>query len=135
MEASDAVLRDIIDRFVQPEHAERFLYLLEKPKRRSQLYEELLHDASSLRRDKRQALEPPQSDPDQLLALLRKKGAGQTCFIFSRRHALDGQQVDFRTALASVAGQMSEAILYCPKAHVAFVEEHDGRQFILSAKL
>jgi hypothetical protein len=135
MEASDSVLREIIDLFVQPAHVERLLFFLEKPKRRSQLYEELLHDASKLRRDRRQALVPPLSDPDQLLALLRKKGAGQVCFVFGSRHELDGQQVDSRTALGSVAGQMSEVILYFPQAQAAFVEEHDGQQFICSAKL
>jgi hypothetical protein len=135
MEAPDSVLREIIDLFVQPAHVERLLFFLEKPKRRSQLYEELLHDASKLRRDRQQALVPPLSDPDQLLALLRKKGAGQACFVFGSHHEPDGQQADFRTALASVAGQMSEVILYCPQAQVAFVEEHDGQQFILSTKL
>ena len=135
MDADDSALREVIDLFVQQGYQERFLYLLEKPKRRAQLYEDLLHDAARMRRDRRLELTPPQSDPGHLIMLLRNKGAGQTCFVFSRRHDLDGQQVDLRAAVESVAGQMSEVILYCPEAQVAFVEEHDGRQFILSQKL
>ena len=84
MEVSHLVLREFIDLFVAPASMERCVYLWEKPKRRSQLLEELLHDARSLHRDRRQEIESSLSEPEQLLALLHKKGAGQTCFVYGR---------------------------------------------------
>ena len=129
MEASHLVLREFIDLFVAPASMERCVYLWEKPKRRSQLLEELLHDARCLRRDRRQGIDSSLSEPEQLLALLRKKGAGQTCFVYGRSD-FDEHEVDLRTALA---GRLSEVLLYCREARVAFVEEHDGKRFIFSA--
>ncbi|MDQ1924852.1 hypothetical protein [Massilia pseudoviolaceinigra] len=133
MENNHPVLREIIDLFVEPSRKARYIYLWEKPKRRSQLLDELLHDAGDLRHDRRQELDPPLSDPDQLLALMRKKGAGTTCHAFGSSE-FDGQETDLRTALAKVAGRMCEVVLYSRAAKVAFVEEHDGHQFILSVK-
>ena len=43
MDADDSALREVIDLFVQQGYQERFLYLLEKPKRRAQLYLSLIH--------------------------------------------------------------------------------------------
>jgi hypothetical protein len=133
MENNHPVLREIIDLFVEPARKARYVYLWEKPKRRAQLLAELLHDARDLRRDRRQELDPPLADPDQLMALMRKKGAGKTCHAFGWSK-FDGQETDLRAALAEVAGRTCEVVLYSREAQVAFVEEHDGRQFILSVK-
>ena len=130
MQSSHQVLREFIDLFVEPDSMERCVYLWEKPRRRPQLLEELLHDASSLRRDRRQEVEPALSQPEQVLALLRKKGAGTTCFVYGRSD-FDEQEVDLRTALA---GRLSEVLLCCRDARVAYVEEHDGKRFIFSVK-
>lgn len=133
MENSHLVLREIIELFVEPSRKARYLYLWEKPKRRAQLLDELLHDAGDLRADRSRALDPPLSDPDQLLALMRKYGAGKTCHVFGWSD-VDGEQADLRAALAEVAGRMREVIVYVRDAQLAFVEEHDGHQFILSLK-
>ncbi|MDQ1816609.1 hypothetical protein RBA41_25235 [Massilia sp. CCM 9210] len=64
---------------------------------------------------------------------MRKKGAGQTCHAFACPE-FAGQETGLRAALAEVAGRMREVVLYSREAQAAFVEEHDGHQFILSVK-
>lgn len=133
MENNHPVLREIIALFVEPSRKARYLYFWEKSKRRTQLLDELLHDASDLRADRTRELVPTLSDPDQLLALMRKQGAGKTCYVFGRSR-FDGEQADLRAALAEVAGRMREVIVFSRDAQLAFVEEHDGRQFILTTR-
>ncbi|NHZ93738.1 hypothetical protein F2P45_32775 [Massilia sp. CCM 8733] len=133
MENNHPVLREIIELFVEPSRKARYLYFWEKSKRRAQLLDELLHDARDLRADRSRELVPTLSDPDQLLALMRKQGAGKTCYVFGRS-TFDGEQADLRAALADVAGRMREVIVFARDTQLAFVEEHDGRQFILSMK-
>lgn len=133
MDNHHPVLREIIELFVEPSRKARYLYLWEKLKRRPQLLDELLHDARDLRADRSRALDPTLSDPDQVLALMRQHGAGKSCHVFGRS-SFDGEHADLRAALAEAVGRMREVIVYAREARVAFVEEHDGRQFILSMK-
>lgn len=124
------VLREIIDLFVHPSRKKRIVYLWEKPKRRIQLLQELLHCAGDFRDDRSTQLLPPLDDPDLVAQRMRKLGAGKSCIAFSSYDS-DGQEVDLDVALAEVVGQQGEVLLYCRKSQVAFVEEHDGRQLLL----
>ena len=56
-------LREIIDLFVDPSFKKRMIYLWEKPKRRAQLLDELLHCAGYFREACSIHLDPPLEDP------------------------------------------------------------------------
>lgn len=127
------VLREIIDLFVDPSRKERIVYLWEKPKRRAQLLDELLHCAGDFRDDRSTRLEPSIEDPELVAQRMRKLGAGKSCFAFGYLD-FDGQEGDLDAALAEVVGQQREVLLYCRKSQVAFVEEHDGHQLLLHMK-
>lgn len=127
------VLREIIDLFVYPSSKKRIVYLWEKPKRRAQLLDELLHCAAEFRDDRCIKLVPPLEDPALVAQRMRKLGAGKTCFVFGWSE-WDGQEADLDLALAEVVGRQCESMLYCRKSQVAFVEEHDGHQFLLHMK-
>jgi hypothetical protein len=124
------ILREIIDLFVHPERKKRIIYLWEKPKRRAQLLDELLHCAGDFRDDRSIALDPPLENPQLVAQRMRKLGAGKSCFGFGH-YEVDGLEVDLDVALAQVVGQQREVLLYCRKSQVAFVEEHDGHQLLL----
>jgi hypothetical protein len=127
------ILREIIDLFVHPERKKRLIYLWEKPKRRAQLLDELLHCAADFRDDRSIRLDPPLEDAALVAQRMRTLGAGKACFAFGDLES-DGLEIDLDAALAEVVGKQREVLLYCRKSQVAFVEEHDGHQLLLYIK-
>lgn len=127
------ILREIIDLFVHPARKKRIIYLWEKPRRRAQLLDELLHCAGEFRDERSIKLDPPLEDPALVAQRMRKLGAGKSCFAFGYLD-FDGLEGDLDAALAEVVGKQHEVLLYCRKSQVAFVEEHDGRQLLLHMK-
>ncbi len=130
MNNNHAVLREFIDVFVDASRMERFVFLWEKPKRRDQLLDELLHCLGFFRADRSIELARPLADPALVAQRMRALGAGKTCFVFGASDA-DGQEADLDVVLREVVGMQREVLLYCRKSQVAFVEEHDGHQLLL----
>jgi hypothetical protein len=122
----------IIRAFVIRERQERFIYLLENPKRRQKFTRELGHFRWF---DARFAAPLPwKVDPalslwgrhqqgiDNIWRLLKAKGAGQFCWVISGNAKLDGQELELKSALES---RSEGTILSCIPGRLAYFEGED----------
>ena len=114
---------------------ERFLSFIATPKNRNKLTKELAHF-----RWFDQKFATPISwkvDPtlklwdghvqgiENIVRLLRSKGAGQTCFAISEDDKLDGRELDLKTTLETISGSGMGTILSCVPGKLAYFEGED----------
>jgi hypothetical protein len=116
---------------------ERFLSFLANPKNRRKLTKELAHFRWF---DPRFAT--PVSwkvDPtlklwdrhvqgiENIVRLMRSRGAGQTCFVISEDDKLDGREIDLNAALETISGSGMGTILSFVPGKLAYFEGEDDR--------
>lgn len=129
--------QSLIRAFVQPDKQERFLGFLANPKNRRKFTGALAHFRWF---DQRFATPRPHKvDPklklwerhtqgiEDILTLLKSKGAGLTCWVISEDEEIDGREVDLKVALQHVNGREIGAILSCAPGKLAYFEGEDDR--------
>jgi len=95
--------RQIVLSFIIPERQNRYLELLEKPKRRTAITDSLAHFKHL---DMRYAVQiaPNRQHPPDILKVLKEKGALDRCRAISENDNLDGKEVDLSEALEMIVG-------------------------------
>ena len=116
--------------FIEPRAQERFLGFVANPKRRvkflSMLYNP--HSLSGLSR-----VSNTEDFPEPVERLLRQKGAGGTCYVFSPDPALDRREMPLGEALAVLMTRGGAGVVSCIPGRLAYLKaEHDG--YILERK-
>ena len=123
--------------FVQSNKQERFLNFLANPKNRRKFTESLAHfhwfDQSFA------TPIPHKVDPnlklwerhtqgiEEILRLVKSKGAGSTCWVISEDTEVDGRELDLRAALEHINGREIGTILSCVPGKLAYFEGEDER--------
>lgn len=109
-----------------PERQSRYLELLSKPKRRKDVTSALSHFKHL---DVRYAFQIPAASrlASGILALLKSKGAPDSCFVVSEAAEIDGKEVELGEALEFVFGRA------CIPGRLAYFEDEDGN-FLLERK-
>jgi hypothetical protein len=132
----------VIRAFVQRDKQERFLGSLASPKNRKKFTESLSHFrwfdqrfAASLQwkvdQDPKLTLwEKHLSGIENIVRLLKSKGAGLTCWAMSEDSEIDGRELDLREALEHVSGRQIGTILSCVPGKLAYFEGEDETLFL-----
>lgn len=116
--------------FVIPSRQERFLDFLANPKNRQKFTRELAHRRARFLNPKSlRAIPPSQQNPESIASLLKRLGAGDTCWVLSEG-PLDGEQVDLLYALNEVVGRGYGTIISCIAGNLAYFESEDERYIL-----
>jgi len=124
-----------IKAFVLRGRQERFLYLLENPKRRKKFPDELGHFLWFDERYATAVLWKPDpgvglwgrhiSGIGNISRLLRSKGANDNCWVISQMKGIDGKEMELDAALEAVVGNGSGSILCCVPGKLAYFDGED----------
>ena len=117
--------------FVVPEKRARYLALLESKHGRAKLLNGFNHCHDL---DPRFAKEIPssQQSADSIEALLRRKGASDTCYVMSDNSAIDGKEMSLPEALSATVGMDCGTFISCVPGKLAYfeLEAFDGRYIL-----
>jgi hypothetical protein len=120
---ADEIQKDeeaVVRAFIQKNKQERSLFLLSHPERRRKFTDGLAHQDWL---DPRFAHPIPASTAHtatELVALLRRKGAGQAVWVISEDRAIDGRELPLEEAMKAIWGQCMGSILSCVPGKLAF---------------
>jgi hypothetical protein len=127
--------QEAIRAFVLRNKQERFLAFVANPKNRKKFTQELGHFRWFDRRFVTPV--PWKVDPslalwerhvqrnENVLRLLKAKGAGQICWVISEDAKMDGRESDLKSALENVIGSGMGTILSCIPGKLAYFEGED----------
>jgi hypothetical protein len=118
--------RGIVLSFIIPVRQDRYLEMLAKPKRRSDITASLAHFKHL---DMRYAVQipPRQQHAADIFQLLRLRGAPETCYALSEDSELDRREIPLSEALKGVVGCGMGTFLSCLPGRLAYFEDEDGR--------
>jgi hypothetical protein len=112
---------ELVNTFVLPEKRERYIGFLSSEKRRKEFLNELYHF-----RDFDPTCEVPLSGPadsaEGLLADLRRRGAGDACYVISVNRELDGITRPLAAVISEVFALVEGTIVSCVPACLAYYE-------------
>jgi len=121
--------------FVVRDKQERLLLLAASPRNRKKLTRELGHfrwfdkrystPVSWSADPKRKLWDRHLQGIENIVLLLRSKGAGQSCWVISENVEIDGKLLPLETALESVIGSGMGSILSCIPGKLAYFEGED----------
>ena len=117
----------VIRAFVAPERQARLLELLGSVRGRAKLRAGLAHfDAL----DARYAVPIPADaqSPEEIVRLLRQRGAPATCVLLAEDEALDGQALALEEALRQVVGRGMGAFVSCVPGQLGYFEGEGPRE-------
>lgn len=121
----------VITAFVLPERRERIADLLSSQKRRGDVLKTLGHFRSF---DPRWMvpIEPRHQQATSVELLLRRHGAGHTCYVIAENPALDGKELPLGDALRQTVGCGYGTIISCVPGILAYFEgEGPSDRYIL----
>lgn len=117
--------------FVVPTKRERYLTLLKSKRGRSKLLDGFNHCRDL---DPRYAtLIPSSQQSDPLIeALLRRKGAPESCYVMSDNRDIDGREMSLLSALNKTVGMGAGTFISCIPGKLGYFELEDlGERYIL----
>ena len=117
--------------FIVPQKRDRYLALLESKRGRAKLLNGFNHCRDL---DPRFAKEIPsgQQSGDSIEALLRRRGAPDTCYVMSDNRAIDGKEMSLPDALLETVGMDAGTLISCVPGKLAYfeLEAFDGRYIL-----
>jgi hypothetical protein len=119
--------------FVRWDRRDRLLALLAKPKRRIDVVRALAHfnafDVSKI-----STIPPAQQTPEDIVALLRRRGAGEWCYAISESREFDAKRFVLSEVLGALVGRGIGTVLSCVPGQLAYFEgEGRNSRFLLLA--
>lgn len=112
--------------FTQPTQRQRFVAMLQDPKRRREFTSSLAHFNGLDPRFVR-AIPKAYHDAASIGSLLKQAGASETCWIISENVTLDGREMDLHEALRQTRGYGMGTIISCLAGKLAYFENEDMR--------
>jgi len=113
----------IIKSFFAKRIQDRVLFELSFTKKRKDALSRLCHTyKTTLKEEYMTAIEKPNSDPIEIAALLKKNGAGDTCYVVSWNEEIDGKELSLLTALEKAVGYGMPTIIACIPNKLAYFE-------------
>jgi hypothetical protein len=105
--------RETVRAFIQKPRQERVLLLLSNPKRRRKFTDELAH-FKWLDEQFAHVIPPTMAHTAaEIIALLRKNGAGPTVWVIAENRSIDARELDLDDAVRQIWGGSMGAILSC----------------------
>ena len=121
----------LIRAFVRAERRPRLLELLGNRNGRAKLRASLAHFRDL---DSRfvECVPPSKQRAEAIEAILRAKGASDTCHVVSEEESLDGRDLPLGAALARIVGSGMGALVSCIPGRLGYFEsEEAGERYIL----
>jgi hypothetical protein len=119
----------LVEAFIIPSRQSRYLELLAKPRRRKDITRTLAHFKHI---DVRYAFKIPAGShlAPGILALLKAKGAPESCFVLSESSEIDGKELKLGEALNFVFGRGIGTFISCIPGRLAYFEDEESN-FVL----
>ena len=105
--------------FIVPGKRGRYLQLLASPSRRKKILGALYHSLDVIP-ERTTRIENRDHTSERVEQLLRRKGAGPTCYLISPETELDQQEMPLREALETLIDQDGTAIACCLEGRLAY---------------
>ncbi len=105
--------------FIVPGKRDRYLQLLASSSRRKKILGALYHSLDVIP-ERTTRIENRDHTSARVEQLLRRKGAGPTCYLISPETELDQQEMSLREALETLIEQDSTAIACCLEGRLAY---------------
>ncbi len=105
--------------FIMPDKRDRYLQLLASPSRRQKILSVLYHSLDVIP-ERATAIENRNHTAERVEQLLRRKGAGPTCYLISPERELDQQEMSLQVALETLIEQDGTAIACCIEGRLAY---------------
>jgi hypothetical protein len=122
----------LLARFFVPTKREHYVEMISDPKKRLKFLRELPH-FRSLEPRYLVPMPPKKLFPEQIAAILTKKGAPQSCWVTSENSDLDGSEMPLLEALKEIVGCQMGTFLTCIPGRLAYFEgEEMGDRWILA---
>lgn len=119
----------LVDAFIVPAKRERYKTFLASQKRRRSIVQRLDHCGDI---DLRYATEI-RSNVD-VVALLRSRGAPESCHVISACSALDGKEMALKDAIGEIEVRMSGTLVGCIPGRLAYYYDESGMRRLLLQK-
>ena len=116
----------LVDAFIVPAKRERYKGLLANRKRRAKLLDGLNHCHDF---DPRYVTEIPSNS--DVVALLRSRGAPESCHIISDVNELDGKRMLLQNAIDETEARMCGTLIGCVRGRLAYYYGEAGEQRLL----
>jgi hypothetical protein len=118
--------RQLIRAFILPARQDRYLELLAKPQRRTDITDALAH-FKHLNPRYVVKIPPHRQHTAEILKLLQMKGAPKTCYAISEDQQLDGKEIPLKDALHFIVGRGIGTILSCIAGRLGYFEDEEDR--------
>ncbi|UPO91035.1 hypothetical protein [Niallia sp. Man26] len=130
----------IVKSFFEKRLQKRVLFELTSPKKRSNALDRLNHNyLITLRKEFLIEIAKPNSDPYEIEKIMRKQGAGNSCYVMSCDSSLDGKELPTSTAIEQLIWYQAASIIsFIPGKLAYFQAELDYGflpRFILKSSL
>ena len=103
-----------VEGFVVPTKRDRTLLCLASPKKRRKFVREFAHHGTYiLAPECLRSINPSQTNPDSICAILRRLGAPDTCYLLSEDSNLDGAEMPLLAILKQVGGGGMGTVISC----------------------
>jgi hypothetical protein len=113
----------IVKSFFAKRIQDRVLFELSTAKKRKDALSRLCHTyRTTLKEDYMITIEKPNSDPAEIASLLKKNGAGDTCYVISWDEEMDGKELPLLTALENAVGMGMPSIVSCIPNKLAYFQ-------------
>lgn len=117
--------REVVRAFIQKSRQERCAFLLAHPDRRKKFRDAMAHFKWL---DERFATPIPSSTAHtaaEIVALLRRKGAGRTVWVISQNARIDGREMPLEDAMEEAWGGQYGTILSCISGKLAWFRDEE----------
>jgi len=113
----------IVKAFFQKRVQDRMLYELASETKRDTAIGRLAHGFENvLKTELMIEIKKPNSDPAALLNLLKKHGAGDSCYVIAWNPALDSKVLPLQVALETVVGNGQPVLISCLHGKLSYFE-------------
>jgi hypothetical protein len=105
----------------------RVMFELSSPKKRKEALNRLCHNYNkTLFENYMIEIPKPNSNHIEIASLLKKHGAGDSCYVISFNEEIDGKQLPLLTALEHAVGFGLPSIISCIPNELAYFESEQG---------
>jgi hypothetical protein len=127
-------LTRIVQTFVLPNRRDRFLSFMESTRRYNDFLDNLLHDPRYLDPRTIEHLSGAEKSATVVATKLRRLGARSDAYLVGHCGELeDGTRAPLNDLLEACVGSMTDCMVYCADANVAYYEGHEGFGYLLRA--
>ena len=123
--------KGIINTFIVKNKRNRYLEFIQKPKTRNKFID-LLYHFNDLDPEVMVNIPNDQQHANNILEILKRKGAPDKCYVVSTDDEIDGRIIILSEVLSYIVGSFGGAIISCIPGRLGYYEgEHHGDRCIL----